>query len=90
MSTTTEKYVPRKAAFAAAVLPEYGRIVGSTDAETNVIDLIADLMHHAASIGIDPWGAVDSATMHYHAEIAGSVGGLNEDGDRIAAARGEE
>lgn len=50
-------------------------------------DLIADLMHYAASRGMDPFAEVDSALYHFRAETDDPYGdGTNEDGEELARA----
>lgn len=42
----------------------------ANDAETNIIDALANLMHYADSIGADFGAAVESAKVHHTAEVA--------------------
>lgn len=49
----------------------------------NPCDLISDLMHYAASHGLDPFDEVESAANHYRAEVHDTGDGTNEDGDTI-------
>lgn len=41
------------------------------DYETNMVDLLADLMHYASDSGLDFEGVMDSATLHYVSERSG-------------------
>lgn len=51
-------------------------------------DVVADLCHYCASIGIDPEEEVARGIDHYLAEATPQFDGLNEDGDRVESFKG--
>ena len=46
-------------------------------------DLISDVMHLAASVGVDPFSEVDVAVRNYRAECTDRGDGYNVDGDLL-------
>lgn len=49
----------------AAGSPDYGE----NDNRTDLVDCLANMMHYAESLGLDFTDAIESATMHFDAEV---------------------
>lgn len=63
-----------RASFAALALVTYTDKVGdSGELGTQISDLLGDLMHLCDSLGVEFDSAVDTARMHYTAEIRGEL-----------------
>lgn len=62
-----------RASFAATALVAFVKRVGENEMETNVSDLLADLMHLSDALGIDFDNAVYAGRNHYEAEIRGEL-----------------
>jgi hypothetical protein len=50
------------------------------DAETGIVDLVADLLHLACEFGIEPDYIIQTATMHFDAEVEEEAADTKEEG----------
>lgn len=68
--------IERSAALGRAAV-EVGDVDGNYragDLRTGYVDALANVMHAARADGVDFWDALDSASMHYSAEVADAYG----------------
>lgn len=83
------RWVARCAEYAQPAITAF-RTQCAGDDDFAVRDLIANLMHYAASVGMDPYGEADAAGRCYRAETTEcdpeKYPGENEDGDPIEVA----
>lgn len=62
-----------RASFAAQALVTFVERAGENEMETNISDLLGDLMHLCDALGIDFDEAVDDGRVYYEAEVEGAL-----------------